>query len=313
MLISAGLYLAGLTVLWRGRHAIPVAEWSTALLLAVTFWPFMECWLSGQASAIGFAAAALALRCESLHKPFGAGLCLALCLYKPPLLVLLLPMLVITRRWRVLGGFAAGSLALAGVSLLAVGWRGCLVYAKLLIEYPDIINSELVIFPKWKFIDLNNFLGLLLGSRVGIRRIVWLVIVLAIVPFLVRLWWLSVKWGPDRRTLAWAATLTWTLVLNIHTGYYDAILAVPGLMITADVLYRRAGTLSLGFKLLLALLYVVPWFSQHLARWAGFQPFTLILIALGSYQLILARRDLARDQAEDAPRFHDSTLVDEIR
>jgi hypothetical protein len=44
-----------------------------------------------------------------------------------------------------------------------------------------------------------------------------------------------------------------------------------------------------AFRTFLVLLYVAPWFSQHAAMTIGLQPYTLILAALGAYQLRLAR------------------------
>lgn len=247
----------------------------------------------------------------------GVGLALSLCLYKPPLLLLIVPMLVVARKWRALVGFALGSSTLAGVSVLTVGWRGCRAYAQMLTAYPAYVSSKFVVFPKWKFVDLNNFLGLLLGSDIATRRIVWLVVVVSILPVLVCSWLMSSRCGPVRLMLVWAATLTWTLVMNIHTGYYDTILAVPGLVITADALHRCAGAtgraLTPGFKCLLTLLYVVPWVSQHLARWTGFQPFTLILMAVGAYQLALVWSYGAECDIEDRPRLYEPTFVGVIR
>jgi hypothetical protein len=313
MLISVGLYLGGFALLWRGREAIPTGERSTALLLAVSFQPFMECWLTGQASAIGFTAMALTLHCESLWSSFGTGLCLALCFYKPPLLLLVLPMLVIARRWRMLSGLAVGGLILATVSMLAVGWRGCLAYADHVAMFARIIRAPTTEFPIWKFVDLDHFLGLLFRGNIPLQLIVWAAVLLAVLPFLARLWWTFDRSGPNRRMLTWSATLTWTLVLNGYIGTYDAILAIPGLIISADVLYRRAGTLTLGFKSLLALLYVVSWVSQHVARSMSLQPFTVVLGILGSYQLVLAARDAAECEIEDRPRLHDPTIVGVIR
>src|SRR5262249_61542056 len=99
-----------------------------------------------------------------------------------------------------------------------------------------------------KFIDLDHFLGLLFRGNASLPSIVWVAVALAVLPFLARLWWTFDRSGPDRRMVTWSATLTWTLVLNGYIGLYDAILAVPGLMITADILYRRAGALTHGFK-----------------------------------------------------------------
>src|SRR5262249_3995909 len=149
-----------------------------------------------------------------------------------------------------------------------------------------------------KFIDLDHFLGLLFRGNASLPSIVWVAVALAVLPFLARLWWTFDRSGPDRRMVTWSATLTWTLVLNGYIGLYDAVLSVPGLLITAGLPFRRARALPPRFKSVLALLYVVSWVSQHLALSMGFQPLTLVLMALGSYQLALAWRDRLRGDPE---------------
>jgi hypothetical protein len=206
-----------------------------------------------------------------------------------------------------------GGLLLAAVSLIAVGWRGCLAYAAHLATFSRIMRAPTAAFPTWKFVDLDHFLAALFGANARLQAIALAAVALAVLPFLARTWWTCDLSGPDRRMLTWSATLTWTLVLNGYIGIYDVILAVPGLMITADVLYRRAGGLTFGFQSLLALLYVVSWVSQHLARATGFQPLTLILMALGAYQLALAGSDAVAGEIEGQPRFHDATVAGVIR
>jgi hypothetical protein len=292
MAISVGLYVGGLSLIMPTLRAIPTGDRTTALLLALSFQPFMECWLSGQASAFGFAAMAMALRFEASGRPLAVGVALSLCLYKPPLLLLVLPMLAIAHRWRTLGGLAAGGLVLAAVSVLGVGWSGCLSYLDHIASFSRIIHSGTVLFPNWKFIDLGHFLVQLPGMSAPFRAVVWVGMAIAALPRLARLWWTLDQSGQDRRMLILGATLTWTLVLNAYIGVYDAVLAVPGLFFVADTLYRLAGgtakALTPGFQALLVLLYVVPWLSQHLARATGFQPWTIVLMALGAYQLALA-------------------------
>jgi Glycosyltransferase family 87 len=313
MLLSAGLYLGGLALIWHGVEAIAARERSTALLLALSFQPFAECWLSGQASTVGFVAMALALHCEARGRPFGAGLCLALCLYKPPLLVLVLPMLVIARRSRVLLGFVAGAMALAVVSVLAVGWRGCVAYVHHITAFSRLMRSPTTEFPTWKFIDLDHFLGSMFDGHDLLRSSALVMAALAVLPVLIRSWWPLDRHGPERRLLTWSATLTWTLVLNVYIGVYDAILIVPGLVITADAHWRRDGMTARvpapAFKFLLALLFMVPWVSQHLARSLGFQPFTLVLMGLGAYQLALAGRDVVGEEMDRQRRFRQATAL----
>jgi hypothetical protein len=287
--ITAGIYLIGLALTWRGRQALPAEERSTTLLLALSFWPVIECWLSGQTAMLGAAVIALVLYCQRLRLHVASGLSLALCLYKPPLLVLIVPMLVIGRQWRAVSGFAAGTLLLGLLSLLIVGRGASQAYADALARFSEIMNASATEFPNWKFIDLDHTLKLLVGRKSALRGLLWIAVLVAVLPVLIHAWWGLGKANADRRLLVWCATLTWSLLLNVYVGIYDAVLLVPGVMITADILFQRAGgdgfALTSGFKYLLALLYVAPWFSQHVARAVRLQPFTLMVIALGVYQL----------------------------
>ena len=126
---------------------------------------------------------------------------------------------------------------------------------------------------------------------------------MAATPWLARGWRAYGRSNPDQKTLLWATVLTWTLVLNIYVGAYDATLATIAALMTADVLVRRtgqiAGALGAGFREVLALLYLVPWISQHVARSTQFQPFTLVLIAFGVYQLRLTRSTAPAPEAEE--------------
>jgi hypothetical protein len=111
-------------------------------------------------------------------------------------------------------------------------------------------------------------------------------------PLLVSCWWAARRPGRDRRVLVLGATISWTAVFNLYTPVYDVALVLPGVILTADVLSRRSASRSLDprFRALLALLVLVPWVSQALALSIGFQPLTLVLLALGAYQIRLARR-----------------------
>jgi Glycosyltransferase family 87 len=288
--ISLALYVAGFALAWRSAGSIPRGEWPLALLLALSFQPFvMECWRGGQLSAFGFFWVAVALRCWATGRPGWAGVALGFCLYKPTLLVLVLPMLVVGRQARALVGFAACGLVLAGVSWLGVGREGCLDYLKVLTLYSRASVDGGGFYPIDKFFDLSSFLTMA-GLRPGGVGVA--LAALFVVPVLAALalgWWgFAHQDGPARARL-FTATLTLSLVVNLHVAAYDTILVVPGVLLAASVLFEpsggRAPGLTPAYQTLLVLVYVVPWFSQHVARATGFQPFTLVLAALGCFEL----------------------------
>jgi hypothetical protein len=294
LLISGGLYLAGLVLTFRILHSRPRTDQPLLLLLAFSFEPFiMECWIGGQLSAFGFFCLALTYFCLETDRPTAGGMALGFCLYKPTLLVLLLPMLALTRCWRALAGFTLVGGGLAGVSLAAVGWRACRDYAWLLVGFARAASgSEGRGLPVSKFVDLNAFCRLFFGDPLP----VWLLLLIVAVPLgcLAIGWWQIGRVDGVCRRVIWASTLTWTLVANLYVGSYDSISIVLALLLTADIACRagEGGEPFRGpiFPLFLLLLYIVPWISQHLAQFAGLQLYTLVLLAFAVYQLTLIRK-----------------------
>lgn len=295
VVLSLALYLAGFALIWKGLDGISRDARLVALLLALSFMPFLvECLAGGQTSAVGFFCLALAISSERRGGYVLSGLALSLCAYKPTLLVLVVPMLLITRRYKTLLWFVAGCGLLALVSLLVVGRQGCLGYINTLLYFTNASASAASGLRSWKYVDINSFFRLLLGQHPILRWTMTLAAFLLVLPFLFRLWWRSDLKRRDEQSLVWALVLTWTLVLNLYVGIYDSTLVVLSVLLTTDVLCRGADNdqlrLPATYKFILLLLYVVPWITQPVARLTAFQPYTLTLALLGSWQLIQFKR-----------------------
>lgn len=303
LLISLLLYLAGLVLLSRTLEFIPIGVLRTVWLLALAFMPFLfECWLGGQVSVWAFFALALVLRCERLGSHFLSGLALALCSYKPTLLFLVGPMLVVTRRWKTLLGFAIGGLSLAIASILILGWRPNLDYVDAIVAYARAVGSGEVWLRLWKYIDLNSNLRLLVGYD-SLRWLLTLAVMGTGLALLGRVAWQLWRSRGHEWDLTWALTLTWTLVLNIYMPIYDTILVVPSVLLTTNALSRRSkdfGTIwTPAFQVLLGLIHLVPWFTQAIARTTGFQSYTVVLATLGLFQLTLVRSSVTTVKAQE--------------
>jgi hypothetical protein len=310
IVISVGLYLVGFVLVWRTRRTIRTGDRSTAMLLMLAFEPFLvECLHGGQASAFGFFWIALSLACERSGRPIASGLALAPCLYKPTLLPLLLPMLLLGRQWRTLLAFTSGAAVLAGLSLLIVGgWQGGLNYVHLLTGYARGSTGSSAIFRTTKYVDVISFFRLLLPGWPSACRGLALSITVPAVVWLAVVWWRAGRAGADARAIAWAATLSWTAVFNLYAPIYDTMLILPGVLVTDDLLRRAVGApLRPGFQTLLVLLVIVPWITQPLAAWVGFQPFTLVLAALGAYFGAVCRAEFCgiRTHAMRSAKNHD--------
>ena len=295
MLISIGLYFGGLRLLWGSYPSIPRNAWLTVVLLAFSFTPFLIEGLSGgQVSVFGFFWLALALSLERRGHLLLSGAALSVCAYKPTLLVLILPMLVVTRRWGLLRGFAIGGLGLAALSLLAVGWQGCRTYVEVLLLFLDTTAGAAPGLRTWKYVDINSFSRLLAGGHTYGRWALVLVAAGCTLPLLVRGWWKADCARENVRSAIWAMTIVWTLVLNVYLGIYDTVLVVPGALITADLLSHeepdKRSMLTSAYTYLLAALYLVPWVTQPVARLTGVQLYTLVLAVFGFYLISLLRR-----------------------
>lgn len=293
--ISAIAYVTGIFLTWRTRTAIPGDAWLMALLLSVSFMPFLvECLAGGQTSAVGFFCLALAIVGERRGHHILSGLALSVCGYKPTLLALILPMLVMTRRQLTLLGFVVGSGLLTLMSMLIVGWQGCLAYINTLLYFTNASTSTVSGLRSWKYVDINSFFRLLAGDYPYLRWTLTGAVFVIVLPLIFRLWWKADRKRESTQSLVWALTLTWTLVLNLYLGIYDTTLIVLSALLLTDVLYgQRVGDqplLSRTYKIILLLIWFVPWITQPLARLSGLQLYTLVLTLMGSYQVILFSR-----------------------
>ncbi len=296
LVFSAGAYLAGLALLWKSRTNLPATEMPMVLLLALSFEPFLiECWLGGQVSAFAFLLAALAFRCRERGQPFVGGLALGLLAYKPTLLALLGPMLLVGRCGRMLAGLTVALLGLGGFSYLTAGPQVCWDSLEGMVSFllakttraEEIQAAQVVAVPWTKYVDLNAFLRLLPNLPLAAKAVLALAVAGTALWSLLPAWWRLERRGDLHRRLTWAATVIWTLVLNIYIGIYDVTLAVFAALVTADLAWRqtdgKSGELPRGLRVVLVLLYLVPWFTQPLAKATGVQAMTLVLLGMGSY------------------------------
>jgi hypothetical protein len=288
LVISLSLYVTGISILWRALQHLPREFWLTALLIALSFWPFLvECLAGGQTSAFGFFCLALAISCEARNK-FWSGAALALCAYKPTLLFLIAPMLLVTGRWITLVGLAAGNLVLAALSFFIAGWQGCINFINRLLFYSSSATTGESGLRSWKYVDINAFMRLLLPHHAQLRWIITALLVLGVIPFLIAAWWRLRR--ESQWQLLWALTVSWTPVLNIYMGIYDStILVLAGLLLTAEF-YRQGvqpSSLPFTYKCLLLVVYLAPLFTQGIAMATGVQIYTLAVAAFAIYQLVL--------------------------
>jgi hypothetical protein len=257
---------------------------------ALSFYPLVLDMNLGQISTIAFFAFAVALREQDRGHSVLSGLALSVCLYKPTLLMLFLPMLLIRRQYRTLLGFAGGALGM-GVFVTAVQgldvWPG---YIRMLLSYGSVALQSRGYQKLPFYVDISSFSALLPGGRSLPACVAFSVGACCAAFFLYRAWRDSVADGKTSESLIWAATLTWTLILNIYVGINDCILVILSLIATAGAL-KSLPQPRLG-KLLVPLWVVIlgsSWIMLPLAEATGFQIMTVLFALLGILQLMAVR------------------------
>ena len=291
--LCLALYVGGIMITTRRYFPDDAVRRSLILCLALSFFSFtFEAFVNGQLSAIGFFALALAVREEDLGHPFVSGLAVSACLYKPPLLLLIVPMLVVTRRFRALLGFAVGAAALALFTVATEGTRVWAGYSDLLLHFGQGATGlhGASFLRLRKYVDFTSFSSLVAGGRswVGLVLIYgyscWAGVTL------IRLWWNSPKAHRSAGTLTWMATITWTLLLNVYVPRYDSILVVLSIIGTAGVWRTfRETTLSRWLVVITVAILASSWITEEVALASGVQVLTLLIAALGMVQFSMLR------------------------
>jgi alpha-1,2-mannosyltransferase len=293
---SAALFAAGLAVLFSAV-GLKRADRKTGFLLALSSTPFLfETWIGGQMAFVVFFIWALVLWCVFKNdRRFLAGLILSLCLFKPTLVALPAAMLLLGRRWRVISGLAAGSVAMAVLSIATVGWEGCLAWARTLGFEAQVASGSGEAWHRAKYVDMAAFFHLLLGGHATAAAIVMMIVGVAAVGVLGRAWWRSdgLAQGLASREL-WAATLCFALVVNAYAPIYDTVLAVAAIALVASKREQRPEQHREAFAAWLLLLYMVPWLTQSFAEFLHLQLMTVVLAGFGVWALRLANESTGK-------------------
>jgi hypothetical protein len=290
--IGMAAYSVALVVVTRrfGPHHGP--DRTIAFSLAYAFSPFMmEAWLGGNVTVIAFLALALTIALEDAGRPVLSGCVLALCLNKPSLLVLILPMLLFSRRFRTLAGFACGTAVLVVSSSLLLGMRAWPDFVGALLWWAQMTRAQPGLFRDWKYVDLNAFSRVLPGARSWVGLLIITAGSCWALFMLLRTWLALPRAGRDARSLAWAAAITWTLVLNAYVPIYDCtVLVLAGILAAAALRDPVSGVRPSAFSAVVSLCFLSALVTQPIARHLRVQVFTLVLIGTGMFLLGQFRR-----------------------
>lgn len=295
--ISLLLYLTGIAAVAKVAQLRNGFELSLFFCFALAFYPFfVETMFNGQLAAVAVCCVGLVVLADRRAHPFASGIALSLLIYKPTLLVVLLPMLVLTRRFKALGGFIVGAAILFAATTGIAGFASWETYARFLSLFGRVtgVNGQSTLdLPK--YIDLISISHLVRGGRSPLGLGILAAVALTVAAWLGVLLWRSAKGDKPVQCLAWAAALTWTLLLNFYVPLYDCSLVALSMLLTVAALQELDWKSPLRWSVLLALLiFAASWKTEAIAASYHVPLLSILLAALGVSQLFLLSRGLGQ-------------------
>ena len=249
----------------------------------------LETWMGGQLSVIGFLAVVLFLFCLEKRWPLVAGLALGLATYKPSLVAIPAAVMIVGGCWRMLAGLSMSSALMILGSIGTAGVEGLALWIARLRVFSAFATSNEAILRRTKYVDLNSFFTVLLGAS-SAERALATVATSAAFLILAWTWWRCRHRSHDVQRYLWAATLSWTLMINVYAPVYDTILLIPAAALAARSLEGRSAREQAGLQVWLIALWLVPWLTQSFADYLRLQALTLVLAGFGYWALTLARK-----------------------
>ncbi|HEV2414127.1 MAG TPA: glycosyltransferase 87 family protein [Candidatus Dormibacteraeota bacterium] len=220
VLLAAALVV----ILVRTSLRVHGRGWLVAASMIGGFFPLFVTVLQGQSDLVVLVPLAGAYAAWARGRLGIAGALSALALSKPQLL-LLIPMLFLTRRaWRALGGFVAVLLGLGVISVAGFGFGPVFGYLTSVGTWAvtgHLPNTGQLVYTDPAIYSLRNVLEIIPGGG-KVAAFVILVLLLALVA-------LSLSWRPDKPRLDFALAIAASLVLSPHQNVHDlALLVIPG-------------------------------------------------------------------------------------
>jgi hypothetical protein len=190
------------------------------LVLWVLFAPLAVALYQGQSSLILLALYAIAFVKLQQQKEFSAGVWLGLGLFKFQFVLPFAFIFLLRRRWRFLQGFAATSLSLTLISLVAVGSKGLVDYVRFLLTISgnpqNLSYGSAVDMP-----TLYGFVYAFVGRRIGHMELNVVVAMLSILLLGLVAWYWESPDGSGANDLMFASAVAACLVTGSHMFTHD--------------------------------------------------------------------------------------------
>jgi hypothetical protein len=204
-----------------GESAVPTPAVVTLICLA--FFPVAFDLIQGQDSVLLLLIMVLGLRLLLRNADLACGAVLALGIFKFHLVIPLIVIFALRKKFRVALGFAAVSSILFTISLAMVHWSGVLAYPKYLLE----LNPGLGMVKPQRMPNVRGLITVLVGNGALPAGAHWFLAGLLFFGIIIA----SRPWpGNDRRSMlmAFSFAITVTLLTSYYANIYDlTLLLVP--------------------------------------------------------------------------------------
>jgi hypothetical protein len=263
------------------RHfpAFAAAPGMVVGLGAAAYFPIAIGIIQGQDIIFLLLLCVLAVICLDGDKDALAGAILGVGLFRPQTVV---PLAVIfaVRRWRVLAGFAPVAIALGGVSVALMGWRGPLDYVRFVLH---LEGTDSRAFGPEAVPNLRGLVQELPGLSATGTAAHLLIVASSILVLMVAL--RRIRKGRDSMLYVFSLATATTILINFHALVYDFTLLLPMALLLLIRTAGREGEFE-GHEpdastiTLVVLLYLTPLYIFLLLAVDRFFLFSLILLWL---------------------------------
>lgn len=258
--------------------AIPPA---VAGLVSFAFFPVAFDLIQGQDSVLLLLILVLGLRLLLRHADLACGAVLALGMFKFHLVIPLIAIFLLRKKFRVALGFVGVSFVLFTISLVMVGWSGVLAYPKYLWRLNVTPGLGMVVKPH-SMPNIRGLLTVLLGN--GPLPVVahWFLAGLIVLGIIIA----SSPWrGDDRHSvlMAFCFAIPVTLLTSDYTNSYDLVLLLLPLLLFATTFFQGSvisGWTRTVFLSAAGLLLFTPFLWVLALRLDRFGLMALVLLAL---------------------------------
>jgi hypothetical protein len=261
------------------------------LLLMLLSFPVIVSLIEGQVEVFLVVCMGEFVRYALKKKTLLSGIWLGGLLLKPQLLIIIIPILIIQKNWKVLIGFFASSGLIIGSSLILSGYNGMKSLIDLWTRYSaGIATNAPERMINWRMVALN------LNSSVG-----WVIAILGMVLTILAIYFLvkqNYTYGTSQWVMIMLGIFSATLAITWHSHYHMAVVLIPLLIYcclsqmlnSKVVLFWAIVTPAILMAMMIIALFVlfltkieINDFSAMLYAFSGFFANLLVLISILQY------------------------------